>query len=180
MYAGVLSGKLADNYANLEKYVSDAFNLTAQARLSDARMLEILGALSDGGHVTAAEVRRAAELVRTGREGDGPEALDQACAYLDEMVERAEQGDRSWREWRELADLKRRLAETHANQRAKEHGPVTWTDVALVAEALKRGILRFVPREEINEYLEWTETLRATSPALDALLGKNLSHTFDS
>ncbi len=105
-----LPGKLGETFAELEDEIADAFDLTFEARLLEARMFVLVEEMNDGGIVTGAELR----ALRTEfRRASSPDDIQPAMASLDLLIDRAERGDSTWREWTRADDLKRKLADTH-------------------------------------------------------------------
>lgn len=148
-----VTGRLGEAYLQLESEMRDAFDLTAEARMANARMLVLVEELQgDGGHVTGnqlAEVRDG--ILAASNQGDA-KALMASFGALDRLVDRAKRADASWREWGRLADLKRRFAETHARQQAKEHGPVHWSDLLYVLEQFKQLAAEFIALPDIPRF----------------------------
>ena len=43
-------------------------------------------------------------------------------------------------EVRRNMDLRRKMIDTHVRQTAREHGPVTWFDVSMIMEEMRRDV----------------------------------------
>lgn len=170
IYASHVKGKLAENFELVNTLVADAFDLNAEVRVIDAQLLSIVGTL-EAGHVTGEQLRKVRDDLRLAVAAGDAAAISTALRALDTLTTAATGADRSWGQFLKFTEAKRRIADTNARQKAKEHGPVTWADVALVVDLMKQGILRYVPRSDLPAFLEWAEQLRASNPAMGMLLG---------
>lgn len=157
-----LSGELAKAFEELGETIQNAFDLTAEARLLDARMAVLVSGLPLGGLATPAKLKATITNVEAKILSGDPDAVLAALNELRESLAAARIEVSTWQEWRGLVEQKRKLADTHTRQRAQEHGPVTWPDLIAVVEYMRAGFFRFVPEERMDEALKYMRGLYET------------------
>lgn len=154
-YAMRAPGRLAEIYAELEDRVQDAFDLTEDVRLLDARMLEMVEEIRDRRRVDAEALDGVVGAARLAVRERSVTALEELMEELEGLRDAARGTERAWRRWDKMVEQKRKLVDTHSRRKARSDSGLSASDVAMIADRLRAGIMKFVPKRQLAEFLDW-------------------------
>jgi hypothetical protein len=163
-YRQALAGRLGRTFFELEREIADAFDLTDDARLMDARMSELVSSIGKGDGPLPWALRTLIERVLTelqfsAQAGEPSENVMGMLRELHDALDPVRIELAAWRDWERLVAAKAKLADVNVRQEARRYGPVSWADIAVVVDQLRAGIMTFVPRDKLPAFLEWAEGL---------------------
>lgn len=169
-----LRGGLADTYARLEETLEDVFDLGLEAKVLQARMVQLLEDMPETpvtptvlGEVVddvLTALRGFRQVVRAVvHNGGDPQRLVAALQELEETMTDVEEGPlshaqlqaKAWKEWHDLVRQKRLVTRTQSLQEARRYGPVTWADVLVLVDRVRVGVLQYVPDDDKPQVIRY-------------------------